>query len=244
MTQFEIDMKCGEVHSNSPYFKKKESEALDSLLQFFSITKKPYLALSWGKQSIIVAHMVYRIRPETPMLFLRSWESFHLHDFESVSRDFMQRWPINYVECFRDNVSWNTWTWQETRDYGSNDLQSVGDNCPDWDGVIMGLSKDESKARRITTSLNTTEWRSIFKYKSGNFRCTPIQDWRKNDLAAYLHKYQIPVLTAYKIDGLEARTTARITRDNAEMNGLKVLKERNITGYNLIVKRFPELSIR
>jgi 3'-phosphoadenosine 5'-phosphosulfate sulfotransferase (PAPS reductase)/FAD synthetase len=107
----------------------------------------------------------------------------------------------------------------------------------------MGLSKDESKGRRITTSLNTTPWRTIFRYANGKYRCTPIQAWTQNDLAAYIAKNGIPLLSAYN-DGLKARTTARITRNQAEMNGMKDLKNRDITAYNIIVERFPELSAK
>jgi 3'-phosphoadenosine 5'-phosphosulfate sulfotransferase (PAPS reductase)/FAD synthetase len=239
------DMQIGEIWSRSFEYKKQVQVAYSSIRRFFSLCESPYLALSWGKQSICLAHMVYHIRPETPMVFLRSWESYYLHDFERVISEFTKRWTVNWIDHYCDNVSWNDYDWKKTRDIGSKDIQEMADNVvPDWDGVVMGLSKDESKGRRITTSLNTTQWRTIFKYKDGKYRNTPIQSWSQNDLAAYIYENKIPLLSAYINGGLRVRTTARITRNAAEMNGLKELKFRDMDAYNKIIKRFPELSVR
>jgi len=241
MSKLEQDLKYGLVYAKTKKYQRHLEITTNSLLRFFEICSHPYLALSWGKQSIVLAHLIYQLRPETPMVFLRSWESFLLHDYERV----MQQFPfdINYREHFKDNVSWNDWDWQTTRDYGSEDIQNMADECfPEWDGVIMGLSKDESVARRITCSISNTEWRTIFRYKNGKHRCTPIQFWSIHDLSAYIATNEITLLSTYNNTGLKGRTTARITRDNAEMNGLRELKKENIGNYNTIVNRFPELS--
>lgn len=235
-------LKAGKLYAQTWRYNNNENIAKASLSRFFSLCKNPYLALSWGKQSICIAHMISGIRPQTPMIFLRSWESFFLHDFERVQVDYLSRFPAHYIEHYKDNVSWNNWDWKETRDYGSEDLQNMAKEVvPDWDGVIMGLSKDESFARRMTLSKKNTKWATIFRYTDDKLRCTPIQFWANEDLAAYIAKYDLPLLSAYHQNGIQARTTARITRNNAEMNGLTDLKKRDINAYNIITKRFPEL---
>lgn len=242
MDKLEIDLKYGLVYSKTNSYRRNLGIATNSLLRFFEICNNPYLALSWGKQSIVLAHLIYKLRPETRMIFLRSWESYLLHDYENVISKFP--FQINYFEHFRDNVSWNNWTWKETRDYGSKDIQNMADECfHEWDGVVMGLSKDESVARRITCSSSNTPWKTIFKYVNNKYRCTPIQSWSKHDLAAYIASNNISLLSTYNNTGLDGRTTARITRNNAEMNGLRELKKENISNYNIIVNRFPELTV-
>jgi 3'-phosphoadenosine 5'-phosphosulfate sulfotransferase (PAPS reductase)/FAD synthetase len=244
MNKLEQQLRAGLVYSKTQQYKNRLRITIQSLNRFFELTENPYLALSFGKQSIVLAHIIYQIRPETPMILLRSWETFLLHDMERVIEEFMQTSKINLKVNFKDNVSWNDWNWQTTRDYGQNDIQKMGDEVnPDWDGVIMGLSKDESVARRISCSSSNTDWKTIFQYKDGRYRCTPIQFWQLNDLAAYISTNSIPLLSAYS-NGLEVRTTARITRNCAEMNGLIDLKHRDISSYNLIIKRFPELSTK
>jgi 3'-phosphoadenosine 5'-phosphosulfate sulfotransferase (PAPS reductase)/FAD synthetase len=245
MNLLEKQLKAGLVYSKTNIFKKKLRITTLSLERFFTLVEKPYLALSFGKQSIVLAHIIHCIRPETPMLLLQSWETFIMHNMEEIIKKFLCRFPVKLHVLTRDNVSWNDWDWQRTRDHGEKDLQNLGnDVIPDWDGVIMGLSKDESVARRITLSIGNTDWATIFRYKNGKYRCTPIQFWNINDLAAYIAMNNLPLLDAYRQGGLETRTTARITRNNAEMNGLIDLKNRNISAYNTIVKRFPELSAK
>lgn len=245
MDKLQNQLKAGLVYSKSSEFRKRLRITIQSLERFFSITERPYLALSFGKQSIVLAHIISQIRPETPMILLQSWETFLLHDMEEVISQFKSKWPVNLHTLYKDNVSWNNWDWKRTRDYGQNDLQNMGNEViPDWDGVIMGLSKDESFARRITCSVSNTDWATIFRYTNGKYRCTPIQFWQLNDLAAYIAINDIPLLSAYHHNGLETRTTARITRNCAEMNGLVDLKARNISNYNRIVSRFPELTAK
>lgn len=242
MDKLQQDLKYGLVYSKTNDYKRNLEITTNSLLRFFEITKNPYLALSWGKQSIVLAHIIYQLRPETPMIFLRSWESYLIHDYERIISLFP--FAINYIEHYKDNVSWNDWSWKKTRDYGSNDIQEMANKCfTKWDGVVMGLSKDESVARRITCSSSNTDWKTIFKYKNEKYRCTPIQFWKNQDLAAYISSNNIHLLSTYHNTGLNGRTTARITRNNAEMNGLIELKKENISNYNIIVNRFPELRI-
>lgn len=245
MTKLDKQLKAGLLYSRTYQFQRRLNITTQSLQRFFEITKNPYLSVSFGKQSIILAHLIFSIRPETRMALLQSWETFMLHDMEQVITNFIKRWPINLTIHYKDNVSWNNWGWKQTRDHGQNDLQNMGDELfHDWDGLIMGLSKDESFARRMTCSNSNTDWKTIFQYKNGKFRCTPIQFWNQMDLAAYIAAYDIPLLAAYHQNGLETRTTARITKNCAEMNGLLDLKYRNISDYNKIVKRFPELTAK
>lgn len=233
MDALDLDLKTGLVYSKTSQFIRKLDITIKSLERFFKLTSSPYLALSFGKQSIILAHMIYQIRPQTPMIFLRSWETYLLHNYEDVIALFTSKYPINLHIHYKDNVSWNSWDWKATRDYGSSDIQNMADECyPEWDGVVMGLSKDESVARRITCSSSNTDWATIFQYKTGKYRCTPIQFWQHNDLAAYLALFDIPLLNAYHQHGLKGRTTARITRNCAEMNGLIDLKNRDMSSYN------------
>lgn len=241
----DMQLRAGLVYAKTEKFKRNLQITKNSLLRFFDICSEPYLSLSFGKQSIVLAHIIYHLRPNTKMVLLRSWESYLLHDFEIIISEFINKWPINLYVHFKDNVSWNDWSWKKTRDYGQNDIQNMGDEFyPEWNGVIMGLSKDESVARRITCSQNNTDWKTIFKYKNDKYRCTPIQFWTINDLAAYIAVNKIPLLNTYVRCGLEARTVARITKNCAEMNGLTELKKYNISNYNKIVQRFPELRVK
>lgn len=237
----------GTKHSELSAYKKKVQESLETLNAFMNeYSKQPYLALSWGKQSIVLAHMIYNNYyhgHQIPMYFMSSWESDLLHDFVDVEEQFRSRWDINYHRILMDNVSDNNLNWVQTRHRGRNDLQTYIEGVyPQWDGVIMGLSKEESMGRRVTLSIRNTDHNNIFRYVQGKYRCCPLANWKEIDLAAYIATHDLPLLDAYKQQGLHARTTARITQNNAQMNGMLELKRRNLTNYRKIIQRFPELS--
>lgn len=239
------ELQYGLMYAKTNLYKNRLRITTQSIERMLQLTVNPYLALSFGKQSIILAHIIYKLRPETKMIFLRSWETYYLHNYEQIIKEFTDKYPINLHIHYKDNVSWNDMNWKETRDFGSKDIQNMAEEAyPEWDGVIMGLSKDESVARRITCSSSNTDWKTIFQYTSGKYRCTPIQFWDKNDILAYISTNELPLLNAYHEKGIETRTTARITRNCAEMNGLVDIKKRDISNYNRIVKRFPELSAK
>lgn len=226
-----------------------------------------YVSLSFGKQSQVVAHMVYQERPDIEMFFLASSESYLMHNFVAVIDQFMRRYPINLtivqtnnagldiaapvaeLQTRQPSIRWRFkppgdpgWSWQESRDYGDNDLQMMV-NREDYDGWFWGLAKDESKARRHTLSMR---WAgqphpTIFRYTDGRYRCCPLMHWSKMDLAAYIDRYELPMLDVYWGEGLAARTTARVTRKAAENGFMSLSRHYNMAMVNQLCARFPEL---
>lgn len=220
--------------------------ALAGIEAMRKIAPNSYLSLSFGKQSIILAHMLYQVDPSTPMFFLASGESFLIHNFAQVISTFTERWPINLTIVSRDHVFDDLSTsWQESRDAGKGDLQRMC-NREDWDGWYWGLAKDESGARHMTLSYR---WLgqphpTIYRYADGRYRCCPIMEWKILDIAAYIATYDIPVLEQYHRLGLQSRTTARITRQAAENGGVDEIKHTDMSAFNRICARFPELRLR
>ena len=113
-----------------------------------------YLSLSFGKQSICLAHMLYQIDSSFPMFFLASGETWIIHDYEKVIDEFISRWPINLTIVQTDHGAEKSWL--ESLEAGHRDLQTM---CvrEEWDGWYWGLSKDESFKRRLTLSVQQHE---------------------------------------------------------------------------------------
>lgn len=220
----------------------KLSFALNGIEAMIQLAPNSYASISFGKQSICLAHMLYRISPETPMYFLASWESWTIHDYENVIDEFVSRWPVDLHIVQTDNVSGNDLSWKETRDLGQSDIQNMC-NRDDWDGWYWGLVKEESVGRLRTLSVH---WKgqphpTIFKYTDGKYRCCPLMEWNNLDVAAYIQEHDLPLLDLYRECGLEMRTTARVTRDMAEMGGVAYLRNLSTERLNKLTERFPEL---
>ena len=246
MNIFDQQIEQGKVYARLDVYKRKLEYALDGIDAMRKLAPLSYLSLSFGKQSIVLAHMLYQLDPNIPMYFLASGESFIIHNFEEVIEKFKSRWNINLTIVYRDHVfDDESNNWQQSRDKGKGDLESMC-NRDDWDGWYWGLAKDESKARRITLS---KRWPmqphpTIFKYIDGKYRCCPIMNWQLLDLAAYIATYDIPMLNQYHSMGLQSRTTARITRKAARWGGVMTIKQTDISAFNRLCARFPELRLR
>lgn len=230
----------GKIHSKSYEYRKKLDFAILGLNMMFNTAKKPYLSLSFGKQSICIAHMIYQINPNIPMFFLASDETWSMYNYKEVIEDFYNKWPID-LHVIQTNHFFNSESWKDSRDKGDCDLQNMVDKNK-YDGVIMGLAKDESKARKITLLKHTDIHPTIFEYKDKRYRCCPIMNWDIKDISAYVVTNDIKLLNIYEIYGLEQRTTARITKKMVGNNGLGLLRATNSRGFRDINNQFNILN--
>jgi len=221
--------------------KRRLAFAIEGIKEMFEVAPKSYVSLSFGKQSICIAHMVFEVAPETPMYFLASDETWHMFNYQEVIERFIEKWPIN-LTIVQTHRFFDFDSWKEGRDAGDRDLQNM---CrrDDWDGWFWGLSKDESRGRKITCSQNNTDIHpSIFRYADDKLRCTPIQNWDIRDLAAYLWEHDIPVLNIYEKYGLEMRTTARITKKARDLGAHTLLKDMNSLGTRILTNKHEEIE--
>lgn len=232
----------GRLYAKTRQFQKQLDFAHEGIHAMQEIAPIAYASISFGKQSICLAHMLYQITPDMPMFFLSSWESYIIYNYDEVITEFQQRFPIRLSIVETDHVSQNALTWKETRDIGEKDLQSM---CrrEDWDGWYWGLVQEESKGRYMTLNW---KWKgqphpTIFQYTDGKYRCCPLMRWRNLDVAAYVSLHDLPLLDIYQKWGLEMRTTARVTRNMAELGGVAYLRTLPLDRLNKLLERFPSL---
>lgn len=207
MSTFSDQIAAGKLLARLPQWRAKERKAIADIRAARRLGPG-YLALSWGKQSTCLAHMIFRAEPDIRCVFWKNPTSEILNNFDGVRDSFTARWPIDYVE-FPE---------------GDTDLKGSGDRYLTDNGlrvVFMGLAKCESKARRIT--LKRADRRNIYRYKSGRYRCCPLADWTDDDIAAYIGKFDLPVLDSYKRYGLRTRTSAGVTPGSHAAVGIDLL---------------------
>ena len=162
----------GRMYAGTGYHRARRSFAHEAICAMLALGERFYVSLSFGKQSLVVAHMVYQVAPDTPMMFLASSESWMMHDFADVIDRFMARWPVNLTIVQTNNaaldidavvadlsrrqpsITWRfkppgdpAWNWKQSRDYGERDLQEMAPREA-FDGWFWGLAKEESVARR------------------------------------------------------------------------------------------------
>lgn len=235
---YDEQLMYGELHARLPVYQRRLEQAGECIAQMQPLAPNSYLSLSFGKQSLVMAHMVFQVQPDIPCYFLASDESWILHNYAEVIQAFCDRFPIN-LHIVQTSHVWldPELDWQESRAKGDKDLQTMTGE-QDFDGWYWGLAAEESKARRISLAKNQLP--GIYQYKSGKYRCCPLWDWGLPDLAAYIATHNLPMLNAYKTLGLNARTTARLTKQAAQW-GLGDIKVANLQAFQSLCDRFPAL---
>ena len=239
---FEDQMLAGRVYAGTAAFRRKLDFAMTGIRAMLDVAPNSYVSVSFGKQSICMAHMVQQVRPDIPMFFLAHSETWVLHDFDRVI--------TSYVERFRPNltiVQLDRWqeaeTWAEAVARGKGDMQRMCDRG-EWDGWFIGLSADESRARRITLAQGAGQHNAhptIFRHADGKYRCCPLKNWGWREIAAYVSLHDLPLLSFYQRYGLEQRTTARISRRVRENAGLDLLRQGNAS-LAALLNRFPDIK--
>lgn len=267
MSVLDQELMNGKLYAQLPIYKKRLAFALSGTEAMLDLCPRRYVSVSFGKQSIALAHMVYNLAPETPMFFLASSETWLMHNFIDVIDAFMRRFPIRLtivqtnnaaldidahverLQRLQPSISWRfkppgdpAWDWKQSRDYGDKDLQEMVSRDA-YDGWLWGLAKEESYARRVTLS---RRWPgqphpTIYRYTDGKYRCCPLQEWQTHDLAAYIATHDLPLLNAYHRHGLTTRTTARVTKRAAEQGFMYLARYCDIAAANALCARFPEL---
>lgn len=193
---YEAQLQQGMLLSHLPQWKAMEKKAIEDIRHFITICKRPYVSLSWGKQSTILAHMAYRCAKEFHIIFINEPDTDILANFAEVRTQFLQKWTINYIQYFM-------------REGFLKDFAEEFENEHGYDGIIMGLAEIESKSRKMT--LRKADKHNIFYYKNGKKRCCPLRKWKNIDIAAYVAKYKIPMLSTYHRYGFDARTASKIS---------------------------------
>ncbi len=183
-------LKEGKLLSALPQFKAKEEKARSDIVAMINATNNPYCSCSWGKQSIVLSHLVWSVDPTIKIVHFTGDDAELIGDFDNVRDTFLKEYEAPYEEVrrgvhFRDAVK-------------SFNAQSG------HDGVFVGLAEEESRGRRITCrNANSQNILDCLGMK----RSTPLARWTVNDLAAYIAIHNLPLLSTYVKYGLDVRTS-------------------------------------
>lgn len=245
VTSFEEQMMLGRVRAGSEDFARCVQYSLAGIRQMIALCPRLYVSLSFGKQSICVAHLAQCICPDIPMFFLASSETWALYDYGTVIEAYCHRFNPCLTIVQTDRLS-EADSWDEARALGNQDLQQM---CPreEWDGWLWGLSFDESRGRRITLKRGVAQkdtHPTIYRYADGKYRGCPIMRWKTDDLAAYIWRHDLPLLSIYQKYGLSQRTTARLTGRAISCDAMTLARQTSGSALRDIVRRFPEVATR
>jgi phosphoadenosine phosphosulfate reductase len=177
-----LEQRC-EIHAQLKSHRNAVQRAKTELFSFTG-ADSCYAGTSWGKDSVVVAHLVATLVPRIPLVWVRVEPRFN-PDCLLVRDEFLRRFPaIQYeeitVHCVKDESGW----------HARGTLEAGFEQAEKRYGAkyISGIRGDESanRARRM----------SRYGERTVN-TCAPIGRFSGWDVFAYLHAHRLPIHPAY-----------------------------------------------
>lgn len=193
-------LRIDKVISRSRAHRRRVDNALAAIEHFVErVDGACYAGVSWGKDSTVLAHLVQRIAPNVPLVWVRVEPIANPHCV--LVRDaFLQRYgAASYREieiwCTHDAEGW----------HASGTLERGFKQAAETFGGahISGLRGSESGTRKLR----------MMRYGVASDRtCAPIGWWSGQDVFAYLYTHDLPVHPAYamSVGGMLPRERIRV----------------------------------
>ena len=172
------------ILSGSVALQSRIDRAVVDLLKFVDrVRGKGYIGVSWGKDSVVAAHLALKAGVVMPLVWIRV-EPIKNPDCVLVRDAFLADHPCIYEEievwCSHDDQGWHATGTLEAglgmaaKKYGANH--------------ISGVRMEESNIRK----LRGLRWGTTTAHT-----CAPLSRWTGQDIFAYLYKFGLPVHPAY-----------------------------------------------
>jgi len=178
--------------SRKERFKEKEKIAIEDI-KSFAKKNKCYASVSWGKDSTVLAHLVYRSCVDIPLFHIRQIPTENPHTRE-VRNIFLKKYNIRYFEGIADyrNISMKL---VESEQEKMKDKMFYKQfrifSTKNGNHYMSGIRRDESVGRKFR----------IIKGSKISISLAPIGQWSLQDIFSYLLYYNLPVHPNYAMLG-------------------------------------------
>jgi 3'-phosphoadenosine 5'-phosphosulfate sulfotransferase (PAPS reductase)/FAD synthetase len=191
MSILKRQLEDGRIYAMLPQHKRKIDIAMRDIRNIISRCPDFYVSNSWGKQSVVLAHLVYSVSPQIENIHWTGEDAELIGNFAEVRNAFLSSFRVPYTELVRHT--------------SLRDAISAYHKEHDRQGYFVGLCAYESKGRQ--KSIANQRSGSVLPLASGMVRCCPIGEWTQDDLAAYIAVHNLPLLNPYHKFGLSVRTS-------------------------------------
>ena len=163
----------------------QKAEAAIEEIEIFKLKHHhSYVGTSWGKDSLVICHLVARAQLKIPIVWF-PMDPLETPECRVVRDKFLARYPnVDYREAPLMTYSTGDWWLQHLGTFSSKVLPSAGY----FDGsYVSGIRGEESSGRKQ-------------RMKSGievGKTCAPIGYWTGEEVFAYLHYHDLPIHPAY-----------------------------------------------
>ncbi len=183
--------------------------------QTLKMVDNPCVMCSFGKDSLIVLHMVLQHKPDVYVLWNNTTVEFD--STVKLARSLTKEWRLRLIEAQPSITFWdikNKYGWPEKGRQRGKKAEDKGDNASSKccyylkkkptmqkikehgiNSTITGLTRFESDIRELSAQQNEP----LFYSTSWNgYRCHPIMNWDSETVLEYTNYYSLPVNDVYR----------------------------------------------
>ena len=240
------------------YLPKRVEEARRIIKQGFERMKNPMISMSFGKDSVVMTHLILNVNPATPVVYERCKDFNEWTDTQRVKDEFLTRFPCEYheiegpslIDTFREagfyiqDEAESDRAGQAQKRYSRLKKETLNQFARGngHDGSFIGMRLDESVKRK---ALFLKQGPLYFAKARGLWACNPLAYWKAADTWAYIVTNNLPYDELYDKNPIgreNARNGAMCgTRGATFFGRMTQLKQMYPSIFNEFAAEFPEV---
>ena len=151
----------------------------------------PCVTSSFQAECVVLVHMLQRVRPGLPVLFLDTFH--HFAETYAYRDEITARWNLNLINLRADQPQVGLWQESTQACCGRHKVEPLFRALQDYDVWFTGLRRDQSASRANLQELEP------FALPDGKTlrKVSPLASWTTKDVWTYAKQHDIPLLPLY-----------------------------------------------
>ena len=151
----------------------------------------PCVTSSFQAECVVLVHMLQRVRPGLPVLFLDTFH--HFAETYAYRDEITARWNLNLINLRADQPQVGLWQESTQACCGRHKVEPLFRALQDYDVWFTGLRRDQSPSR---ANLQEIERFALPDGKTLR-KVSPLASWTTKDVWTYAKQHDIPLLPLY-----------------------------------------------
>jgi phosphoadenosine phosphosulfate reductase len=151
----------------------------------------PCVTSSFQAECVVLVHMLHRLRPGLPVLFLDTFH--HFAETYAYRDEITERWHLNLVNLRANEPQVGLWQQSTQACCGRHKVEPLFRALQDYDVWFTGLRRDQSPSRANLQEIEP------FALPTGKTlrKVSPLATWTTKDVWTYAKQHDIPLLPLY-----------------------------------------------
>ena len=151
----------------------------------------PCVTSSFQAECVVLVHMLQRVQPDIPVLFLDTFH--HFAETYAYRDEIAGRWNLNLINLRADEPQVGLWQQSTQTCCGRHKVEPLFRGLQDYDVWFTGLRRQQSPSRANLQAIEP------FALPTGKTlrKISPLAAWTTKDVWTYAKQHDIPLLPLY-----------------------------------------------